>query len=424
MPTQGDANAPSDAASAAFAAEILDALPERVVRYRLPDLTIVYCNLAWAAGFGLAAEQAIGQTLHQFLSEDGLAGLARQLARLGPDNPLVPDAVPRADLAAPGRWIEWIDRYLSTDEVIAVGRDVTDRHHYEEELIDSEARFRELADNSSDMVFRFVLDPSPHFDYLSPSVERLTGYPAAIFLDDFNTFVDMLDDDGRVLLERVINGDPVPERFDIRGTRADGREIITEVHFSPIPGGVQGVGSDVTENRRLQAEIASLAYHDALTGLANRHLLDELMTVGLARTERHGIPLAVAFVDLDNFKSVNDTYGHECGDAVLREVSRRLLSEARSADIVARIGGDEFVVIYEPNDEGVDSLVERLDAVLAMPIEVGPSIVIGSRASIGYADTRTSGRNANALMAAADAAMYQVKRAHQRSATGDDAPTT
>lgn len=407
---------PTNEEHAEFAAEILDALPERVVRFRLPDLTILYCNDAWASGLGMVPAEIVGRDLYEFLSEDGRAGLVRQLARLGPDEPLVPDSVPRADLRNPGRWIEWIDRYLPTGEVIAVGRDVTERHDFEVALIESEARFRELAENSSDIVFRFLAGPTPHFDYLSPSVQTLTGYPAEIFLEDFTRFVEMLDDDGRALIARAVSGEPMPERSDIRGKRADGRDIVTEIHFSPIPGGLQGVGSDVTENRRLQAEIASLAYHDALTGLANRHLLDELMTVGLARTERHGVPLAVAFVDLDEFKLINDRFGHECGDQVLSEMARRMQAVARNADIVARVGGDEFVVVYEPNEAGADSLVERLDAALAAPITISPALVVNSRASIGYADTRTTGRTANALIAAADAAMYTVKRAHQRHA--------
>lgn len=405
-----------DQAYAAFAEEILDALPERVVRFRLSDLTIVYCNQSWAAGHGLTPSEVVGRDLDEFLSADGRTGLTRQLARLGPEHPTLPDTVAREHLTTPGRWIEWVDRWLPTGEVIAVGRDVTDRHDFAMALIDSEARFRELAENSSDMVFRFLIEPTPHFDYLSPSVEALTGFPASIFLEDFGRFVDTLDEESRELIARAVSGAPMPERYDIRGTRADGTEIVTEVHFSQIPGGLQGVGADVTENRRLQAEVAALAYHDALTGLANRHLLDELMTVGMARTERHGVPLAVAFVDLDGFKQVNDLHGHECGDIVLREIAKRMVDVARSADIVARVGGDEFVIIYEPNEAGADSLVERLDAALAAPVVVGPTLVINSRASIGYADTRTVGRNPSALIAAADAAMYEVKRAHQRAA--------
>ncbi|MEQ1699592.1 MAG: diguanylate cyclase [Ilumatobacteraceae bacterium] len=397
---------------AVLAAEILDALPERVVRFRLSDLTIVYCNHSWASGHGLTPSEVVGRELHEFLSADGRAGLTRQLGRLGPESPMLPDKVAREHLTTPGRWIEWVDRWLPTGEVIAIGRDVTERRSFEQALMESEARFRELAENSSDMVFRFLVAPTPHFDYLSPSVETITGYPVTMFLEDFGRFADMLDEDGRALIERAISGAPMPERSDIRGKRADGSDIVTEIHLSPIPGGLQGVGSDVTENRRLQAEIASLAYHDALTGLANRHLLEELMTVAMARTERHSVPLAAAFVDLDGFKQVNDVHGHECGDVVLREVARRMVEVARSADIVARVGGDEFVIIYEPNEAGADSLVDRLDEALAEPFTIGTSLVIPSRASIGYADTRAVGRNPSALIAAADAAMYEVKRAH------------
>jgi diguanylate cyclase (GGDEF)-like protein len=247
-------------------------------------------------------------------------------------------------------------------------------------------------------------------------VETITGFPAAIFLDDFSRFVDTLDEDSRALIARALAGETMPDRSDIRGIRADGRPIVTEVHFSHIPGGLQGVGVDVTENRRLHTEIAALAYHDELTGLANRHLLHELMRVGLARTVRHGVPLAVAFVDLDDFKRVNDTHGHDCGDAVLCEVARRMLTVARSADVVARVGGDEFVVVFEPNEAEADALVRRLDEVLAQPIRISNTQVLPSRASVGYADTRTVGSDANALLAAADAAMYEVKRAHQREA--------
>lgn len=404
-----------DEAYGANAAEILDALPERVVRYRLPDLTIVYCNLSWADGYHLVPEQVVGRNLHEFLSPDGRAGLESQLARLGPDHPLMPDLVARADLTAPGRWIEWVDRYLPTEEVIAVGRDVTENRQIAAELRDSEARFRELADSSPDMVFRFLLDPVPHFDYLSPSVEALTGYPVRALMDDFGAFVDIMDEESQALILRAASGEVMPERSDIRGWRADGTEMITELHFTMIPGGLQGVGSDVTEIRRLQAELAEQALHDALTGLANRHLVDELMAVGLARAERQGTPLAVAFVDLDDFKSVNDTYGHDAGDEVLREAARRMLSVARSADIVARIGGDEFLIVFEPNESGQNNLVARLDGALAAPIEISPSVVVTCPASIGYADTRTVGRDSAALLAAADADMYEVKRAHRKS---------
>ncbi len=394
-------------------AEMLDVLPERVIRYRLPDLTILYCNRAWAAGHNLTPVDVIGHPLDEFLSAAEQTGLVSQLALLGPDNPLVADDEPRAAPNAPGRWVEWVDQYLpGTDnaEVLAVGRDVTGRHIAELNLADSEARFRDLADKSPDVVWRFVLNPYPHFDYMSPSVETIIGYAPSTFTEDLTKFLDLLDDEGRALISRALHGDPLPERSDLRFRCADGSIVIAEIQTTAIPGGLQGVSRDVTELRQLQSDLSALALRDPLTGLANRRLFDELLDAKLARTQRNGQPLAVAFLDLDGFKKVNDVFGHGAGDVVLRETARRLVAIVRGADNVARVGGDEFVVVYEPNDVGCDSLVDRIGRELAAPIDISPTVVVSCPASIGIADTRTVGYHAAALLGAADTAMYEAKR--------------
>jgi diguanylate cyclase (GGDEF)-like protein len=182
------------------------------------------------------------------------------------------------------------------------------------------------------------------------------------------------------------------------------------------------VSRDVTELRQLQDTMAALALHDPLTGLANRRLFIELLDADVARTQRNGLPLAVAFLDLDGFKNVNDTYGHDAGDLVLCETTRRLLEVVRGADTVARIGGDEFVIVFEPNDANAHNLTMRLDRALSDPIRVSPSIVVSCPASIGIADTCTVGYNGVALLAAADEAMYEAKRARQivRDAQAED----
>ena len=112
----------------------------------------------------------------------------------------------------------------------------------------------------------------------------------------------------------------------------------------------------------------------------------------------------------DGFKQVNDAYGHDAGDVVLCETARRLLSIVRTADVVARIGGDEFVIVYEPNQSGSERLIARVNEVLAAPINISADIAVLCPASVGYADTRTAGRDPGALLAAADAAMYEAKR--------------
>jgi len=394
-------------------AETLDHLPERVVRYRVTDLTIVYCNVAWAAGHDLRPAEMIGRSLNDLLSLSEMAGLHSQLARLGPDNRRLVDDTPRAAPNAPGQWVEWVDQFLTGAdgaEVLAVGRDVSARHNAELNLAASETRFRELADKSADVVWRFLLEPHPHFDYMSPSVERIIGYPADYFLEDFSRFIDILDDEGRAFIDRALQGLPLPDRWDFRYRHADGSTVIGEMNVTLIAGGMQGVSRDVTDLRGLQTELAALALRDPLTGLANRRLFQELLEADLQRAKRNRQPLAVAFLDLDDFKHVNDTYGHDAGDVVLCETARRLQSTVRGADSVARIGGDEFVVSYELADPSSDTLLDRIRATLAAPIDVYATVVVHCPASIGHADTSTVGYDAAALLAAADAAMYEVKR--------------
>ena len=395
------------------AAVMLDALPERVNRYRMSDLAITYCNAAWATQYNIEPADALGRPLDQFLSESELEGLHSQLALLGPDNPVVFDTVARAVQNAPDQWLEWADRYVTGadgPEVLSVGRDVTLRRDAELKLAESEARFRDLADKSADVVWRFMFEPSPHFDYISPSVENMLGYQPSYFLEDFARMLEILDDNGRTAIERAVHGEKILPQFDFHLRKADGSIVVAETRAIAISGGLQGLSRDVTELRQLQDSMAALALHDPLTGLANRRLFRELLDAGLARTERNGLPLAVAFADLDDFKAVNDTHGHDVGDLVLCETARRLMATVRGTDTVARFGGDEFVIVFDPNEANSHNIVDRIDRALAVPIHVTRDLVVTCPASIGSADTRTVGFDADALITAADQAMYEVKR--------------
>ena len=404
------------------AAAMLDALPERVIRFHLPDRSIIYCNTAWANQYHIEPAQAIGHRLDEFLQEDGAAGLRSQLALLGPDCPILVDSVARAAPNAPGEWVEWMDRYLIDEDgaqVLAVGRDVTRRHIAELDLAESEARYRDLADKSADVVWRFASEPFPHFSYMSPSVEKILGYPAAYFLEDFGRMLAILDDTGRSAIARAINGAHVLERFDFHFRHANGSLVIGETQTGVVRGGLQGVSRDVTELRQLQETMTMLALRDPLTGLANRRLFNELFDADLARTQRCGLPLAVAFLDLDGLKDVNDTYGHDAGDAVLCETARRLLSIVRDADVLARLAGDEFVIVYEPNDPNSDTLIQRVEAALSAPITIAPDVAVHCPASVGVADTATVGYDAHELLAAADRAMYKMKRGRRTTRRAD-----
>lgn len=407
-------------------AVVLDALPERLSRYRISDHVITYCNPAWAKQYNVEPEQAIGRVLDEFMSDDEKAGLRSQLALLGPDNPILVDTVARATPGPDRKWLEWVDRYLdSADgaEVLSIGRDVTRRRDAELNLAETEAGFRDLAERSVDVVWRFSLEPIPHFDYMSPSVESISGYPPAYFLEDFTRILHVLDEEGTALIARALNGEELPERFDLCFRHANGSINIAETRTSAVRGGLQGVSREVTELRRLQDEMETLALRDPLTGLANRRLFSELLDAALARTQRDGLPLALAFLDLDGLKSVNDIFGHDAGDQVLRETARRLKTVLRGADTVARFGGDEFVIVYAPNDANSFNLIPRIDRALAEPIAISDTNTVLCPASIGVADTSRIGYSSAGLLAAADEAMYETKRARQAIRDADMART-
>ena len=270
------------------------------------------------------------------------------------------------------------------------------------------------------MVWRFVVEPVPHFDYMSPSVENILGYPPSYFLADFSRILEMLDDEGRTAIQRALHSNQVLGQFDFHLHHANGSIVVVETRTTAVRGGLQGVSRDVTELRQLQDSMAALALRDSLTGLANRRLFKELLDADLARTQRSGLPLAIAFLDLDGLKKVNDTYGHDAGDTVLRETARRLQAIVRGADTVARIGGDEFVIVYEPDDPHSPDLVPRIDRALAEPINITSGIAVRCPASIGIADTRVFGFDGATLLAAADEAMYEVKRSRQTARVSDD----
>jgi diguanylate cyclase (GGDEF)-like protein/PAS domain S-box-containing protein len=394
-------------------AEIFNALPERVVRYARADRRILYCNEAWAAVRGKAPHDMVGQRLDDILTEPELEGMRAQLDKIGPDNLVVIDDEPRPAPNAPGRWVAWADKYLPGDnggDILAVGRDVTDRYLAEQARAASEERFRQLADGSADVVWRFSAEPSPHFSYVSPSLEKLTGLQPTELHTGVGAMLRLLDEPGRALVMSALRGGPVPSRFDLRFSQPDGTTTIGEMQVAQLQDGFQGIGRDVTEIRTLQDQLAGLALRDPLTGLANRRLLEELLDAALQRTQRADEPLTVSYLDLDDFKAINDIYGHAAGDVVLQATADRLLGAVRASDVVARVGGDEFVIVHEPSDMHLQGLTDRLDAALAIeiPLAHGAAVICG--ASIGQADARTTAPDALALIAAADAAMYEVKR--------------
>lgn len=166
---------------------------------------------------------------------------------------------------------------------------------------------------------------------------------------------------------------------------------------------------DVTDHNRLLHELSHQAFHDSLTGLANRALLRDRLEHALARSRRSAATVTVLFCDLDGFKMVNDTLGHDTGDLLLIEVAQRLTSHLRDGDTAARLGGDEFAIVLDDSDSlGAEALGERLLASLRQPFVIDGREII-ARASIGIADSSDEPLDADSLLSRADIAMYAAK---------------
>ncbi len=386
---------------------MLDLMVEPVNRYRIADRVITYCNAAWAALYGVDASVAVGSCLDGFLSADEMAGLHGQLAALGPHNRSLVDEAARAIRGTTERWLEWVDHYVVTDtgpEVLSVGRDVTDRHVAEGRLAESEARFRGLADNTADVLWRTRLAPRIGFEYVNPSVERILGYPASWFVEDFRRLVDIAEPDTKAVIEMFLEGGRTPDRLDLTFRHAAGHVVIGETSITVDAHGAQGVMRDVTELRHLQAALATLATTDPLTALANRRRFNDVLAAQLALPGRPDIAV------VDDLKSINDRFGHDAGDVVLQEAARRIASMIDGPDIAARLGGDEFAIVHHATGGSTRRLVRTLDALLRAPIAISPSRTVKCTASIGAAESADVGRIPANIVAAADQAMYLVKR--------------
>jgi diguanylate cyclase (GGDEF)-like protein len=184
-----------------------------------------------------------------------------------------------------------------------------------------------------------------------------------------------------------------------------------------IPKYLVAVGMILTLLEDQIANSKHLAYHDALTGLPNRRLLEDRLERALAQADRTGERVAVLQLDLDRFKEVNDTFGHQVGDLALQEIVRRLESRMRASDTLGRSGGDEFTVISTVVDAtGADVLVSDLESALSAPINIEGKL-LQAGLSIGLALYPKDGRNPDELHAAADEAMYAAKRATRGSGT-------
>ena len=279
----------------------------------------------------------------------------------------------------------------------------------------TEARFRSLVQHSSDVIM--VTRASGTVRFASPSATRVLGYdpselvgqsvPALLHPDDRDLAATFF---AEALRAPGVTG-PVEWRFRQRDGSWLAAEILaTNLQGDPAVRGIVLNTRDVSERKRLEEQLTHQAFHDPLTGLANRALFRDRVSHALALGQRLGHSITVLFLDLDDFKRVNDSLGHAEGDRLLISAGERFLCCAREADSVARLGGDEFAILMEhvAGTDGRAELLDRLQTAMAHPITLSGNLVQVS-VSIGVA-TAGPGDTADDLLRNADVAMYVAKR--------------
>ncbi|QZA76505.1 EAL domain-containing protein [Deefgea tanakiae] len=302
----------------------------------------------------------------------------------------------------------------------AVVRDISERRMQEEAIVKSEQQLRLALEASSTGLFDMPLD-GRRTAITSPEYDRLLGYQPGELVETFDKWKDQLhptDREQAVSAYRdyyVGNSAQFAVEFRRKIKLGDFRWFQTRGKFVDFdtrgkPSRLIGTMTDITERKEAQDRITELANFDTVTGLANRNLLRDELRLAVANAEKHNTQLAVLFLDLDRFKTINDSLGHSAGDMVLAQVAGRLRQIVGKQDILSRLGGDEFVLVLAdlPNPLVAGNIADRILSSFhdSFSLDAGS---FATSTSIGISVFPDDGRDPDVLIKNADVAMYQAK---------------
>ena len=310
--------------------------------------------------------------------------------------------------------------YRGRRMVLTSVRDITERKEAEEEIIESREKYRSVVESVKEVIFR--TDAEGRFTFLNPAWTMITGFDVEESMG--KSYLDFIhpSDLERNIRDFEVMGDHGEDysKYEARFATSDGGMKWIEVNFREHFDGEALVGTsgtldDVTERKELEERLEYQAYHDALTGLANRTMFNDRINHALDRGLRRGSLVAILFLDLDNFKVVNDSLGHEAGDRLLAEVAERLKGCVRPEDTICRLGGDEFAILLEDSNlSEATSVARRMADALRKPFHFSGWRDIFVTTSVGIALGESSSGNpssevAKELVRKADMAMYRAK---------------
>ena len=284
----------------------------------------------------------------------------------------------------------------------------------QQELKNSSERLEAILENAADAII--VIDDNGFMESFNRAAEKMFDYDSGAIIG--RPMHILLPPKWRYVVPQALNRSlfsaAPQERFEAMGLRRDGSSFFIELSVSEFHlSGTRkliGIIRDITERKQFETQILHQATHDALTGLPNRVLFHDILAHVMPRVQRTGKLLAVMFLDLDEFKNINDTLGHEYGDILLKEIAQRLTKTLRTDDMIARQGGDEFTIFLQDISaiEGIIQIAEKILAAAAEPLFVaGHEIHV--TASIGITVFPIDDTNLESLLRNADTAMYRAK---------------
>jgi diguanylate cyclase (GGDEF)-like protein/PAS domain S-box-containing protein len=309
--------------------------------------------------------------------------------------------------------------------VAGISRQLAECREKVRTLTESERGHRRFVESITEGYFFYRHDRDRVYQFLSPSVARVLGYSREEYPARYaSMFTDAaMNADARGKTDLALAGKP-QGTFEVEVVARDGAVHRLEITEYPVydEGGrvtlIEGIAHDVTEKRKVEARLIELAALDDLTGLFNRRHFSLRLNEAIALARRHGFKVALAVVDIDGLKSVNDTHGHAAGDRMICAAADVLKRQFRKGDtvgrldaITGRVGGDEFVIALPYSDaEGAKIAMDRVLQVIAgARVELAPGVVLSLQASAGVAEL-DAGLDGPELQARADAALYRAKR--------------
>ncbi|GAB0148332.1 hypothetical protein McPS_10720 [Marichromatium sp. PS1] len=304
--------------------------------------------------------------------------------------------------------------------LIAIGRDITEHKRAEKALVERERQLATLMANLPGMAYRCHDEPLWTMAFVSQGCRRLTGYDPEEFINNrCLPFAAIIHDDDREQVASEValaqaEGRPFAIEYRIR--HQDGHDVwvweqgqaaeIDGTHF------LEGILIDISERKRMEQTLEQMAIRDPLTGLYNRRELEQQLDAELVTARRYQHTVGLLWIDVDHFKSVNDRFGHLAGDAVLRQLSSLLQEQVRTADYIARYGGEELAIVLPESDtQEALQMAERLcDTVARTPMQIPEHTPINITISVGVATYPTHAATTKALFQAVDQAMYAAKQ--------------